>query len=362
MASIALKRSDVIVGVDTHKEQHVAVALDGLGGVVEDRMIVATDDGYAELVTWAVGLGRPVAFGVEGCGSYGIGLARFLRRHGHQVIEVTRPPRKGERRLEGKNDLIDARHAASEVLAGRATATPKSAGGMIESIRLVKIVRDTAVKTRATTMVTLKAVLVTAADELRRELEPLSDVRLITACAALGGNDDLIDPNDAMRYTLGALARRWLELHTEIKIHTRQLTTLTTQAAPELVAAFGIGPDIAAALLVAAGDNTDRVHSEAAFAKLCGSCPIPTGTGKTNGRHRLNRGGNRQANAALYRCVIVRMRYHAPTIAYVERRTTEGLSKKEIIRCLKRYVAREVYALLPTPTTVATPQTSRIRT
>jgi transposase len=353
MASIALARSDVIVGVDTHKDQHVAVALDGLGGDLDDRSIDATNDGYAELVAWALGLGRVVAFGVEGCGSYGIGLARFLRRHGHKVIEVSRPPRKGQRRLAGKSDLIDARHAAREVLAGNATATPKSASGTIESIRLVKIVRDTAVKAHTAAMITLKATLVTAADELRGELEPLSDFKLITACAALASNGDLSDPGDAMRHALGALARRWLELHEEIKIHSRQLKTLTKQAAPGLVEAFGIGPDIAGELLAAAGDNTDRVRSEAAFAKLSGSCPIPAGSGKTNGRHRLNRGGNRQANAALYRCVIVRMRWHAPTIAYVERRTAEGLSKKEIIRCLKRYVAREVYALLPPPTTPA---------
>src|SRR5215207_522512 len=143
MTSIALERSDVIVGVDTHKDEHVAVALDGLGGALDDRAIVATNDGYGELLAWALGLGRVVGFGVEGCGSYGIGLARFLRRHGHKVIEVSRPPRKGERRLEGKSDLIDARHAASEVLAGNATATPKSASGTVESIRLVKIVRDT---------------------------------------------------------------------------------------------------------------------------------------------------------------------------------------------------------------------------
>lgn len=354
MASIALERSDVIVGVDTHKDQHVAVALDGLGGDLEDRSIAATAGGYTDLVAWALSLGRVVAFGVEGCGSYGAGLASFLRRHGHKVIEVSRPPRKAERRLVGKDDLIDARHAASEVLAGRATAIPKSADGSIESIRLVKIARDTAVKAHSMAMITLKATLVTAADDVRAGFEPLTDFKLVTACAALAGNGDLADPADAMRHVLGALARRWLELHEEIKIHSRQLKTLTKLAAPDLVEAFGIGPDIAGELLAAAGDNTDRVRTEAAFAKMCGSCPIPAGSGKTNGRHRLNRGGNRQANAALYRCVIVRMRWHAPTIAYVERRTAEGLSKKEIIRCLKRYVAREVYALLPPPAAAST--------
>jgi transposase len=149
---------------------------------------------------------------------------------------------------------------------------------------------------------------------------------------------------------LRSLARRWLELHEEIKLHSKHLKKLTKATAPELVAAFGIGPDIAAEMLVTAGDNTDRIHSEAALAKLCGACPIPASSGKTNGRHRLNRGGNRQANAALFRAVVVRMRWHPPTIAYVQRRTTEGLSKKEIIRCLKRYGAREIYRSLPRST------------
>jgi len=157
-----------------------------------------------------------------------------------------------------------------------------------------------------------------------------------------------------MRHVLRALARRWLDLHEEIKVHSSHLKKLTKAAAPELVAAFGIGPDIAAELLVTAGDNTDRIHSEAALAKLCGVCPIPASSGKTNGRYRLNRGGNRQANAALYRAVVVRMRWHPPTIAYVDRRTAEGLSKKDIIRCLKRYVAREIYRLLPAPSSLTT--------
>jgi transposase len=158
-----------------------------------------------------------------------------------------------------------------------------------------------------------------------------------------------------MRHVLRSLARRWLELHEEIKNHSRHLKTQTKAAAPRLVEAVGIGLDIAAEMLVTAGDNSDRVRSESAFAKLCGASPIPAGSGKTNGRHRLNRGGNRQANAALYRAIIVRMRWHQPTIDYVARRTAEGLSKREIIRCLKRYLAREIYRLLPPPSPVVEP-------
>ncbi len=347
MASIALERTDVIVGVDTHKDQHVAVAVDGHGGHLGELFVVATNEGYAELLSWAASLGRIHGFGVEGCGSYGLGLARFLRRHGHPPVEVARPPRRGERRASGKSDAIDAQHAARMVLAGVGLATPKLADGQIESLRLLKIARDTAVKAKATAMIALKATLITAAAELRSELEPLSDFKLITACVALESKEAIGHPDAAMRHVLGSLARRWLGLHEEIKAHTRQLKRITTAAAPQLLDAYGVGFDVAAEMLVTAGDNTERVRSEAAFAKLCGVCPIPAGSGKTNGRHRLNRGGNRQANAALYRTVIVRMRWHEPTIAYVERRTREGLSKREIIRCLKRYLAREIYGLLP---------------
>ena len=265
------------------------------------------------------------------------------------MLKVSRPPRKGERRRSGKSDAIDAEHAAREVLAGTARATPKLADGAIEAIRLVKIARDTAVKAHSQAMITLKATLVTASDALRAELEPLSDFRLVQTCAALPSAGNIADPAVAMRHVLRSLAQRWLALHEEIKVHGTHLKNLTKAVAPELVAAFGIGPDIAAELLVTAGDNTDRIRSEAALAKLCGACPIPASSGKTSGRHRLNRGGNRQANAALYRAVVVRMRWHPATMAYVERRTTEGLSKKEIIRCLKRYVARELYRLLPAP-------------
>ncbi len=352
MPSMTLSRDDVVVGVDTHKDQHVAVLLDGLGGRLSDLVIPATPIGYERLLAFCLqrvgSAGRLIAFGVEGTSSYGLGLARFLRRHGYQVREVSRPPRKGERRAAGKTDVIDAEHAARQIVSGGPSATPKTADGAIEAIRLIKIARDTAVKSQATTMVTLKATLVTAVDELRGALEPLSDFRLIKACAELTSVQAPVTPDVAMRHVLASLARRWLTLHEEIKIHSWHLKQQTKAVAPRLVEAVGIGPDTAAELLLAAGDNTDRIRSESAFAKLCGVSPIPASSGKTN-RHRLNRGGNRQANAALYRAIIVRMRWHQPTIDYATRRTAEGLSKREIIRCLKRYLAREVYRLLPPP-------------
>lgn len=362
MPSMLLRRDDVVVGVDTHKDEHAVVVMDGLGGRLADLVVPATGDGYAQLLRVAtehVGpQGRLVAFGVEGTGSYGVGLARFLRRQGHRVQEVNRPPRNGERRLHGKSDSLDAEHAARQVLAGVTLATPKAADGQVEALRLLKVARDSAVKARSAAMITLKATLVTAGDELRSELEPLTDHKLIQACAQLPAPWAPTDPDAAMRHVLAALARRWLQLHEEVKQHSWHLKKQTRAVAPQLVQAVGVGLDIAAEMLITAGDNGDRVRSEAAFAKMCGACPIPAGSGRTNGRHRLYRGGNRQANAALYRAVIVRMRWHQPTIDYVTRRTAEGLSKREIIRCLKRYLAREIYHLLPTASQSRTTHTA----
>ena len=350
MPSITLTRQDVIVGIDTHKDLHVAFAIDGLGGTLgTPRSFPAHSDGYAELLIWAESLGDLYGFGVEGCGSYGLGLARYLRRHDQKVVEVARPPRKGQRRLIGKSDPIDAEHAARTVLSGVGTAIPKLADGAIEALRIVKIARDSAVKMRSTTIISLKTVLITAPDVLRCKLETLTDHKLVLACSDLETSQIISDPSQAANHTLRHLAKRWLKLHEEIKLHSNQLKTLTQSIAPQMLERPGVGFESAAEMLIAAGDNTDRIRSESAFAKLCGVCPIPTGSGKTAGRYRLNRGGNRQANAALYRVVLVRMRWHPQTIRYVERRLEEGLSKKDIIRCLKRFVAREFYHLLPPP-------------
>jgi len=284
MSSMQLRRSDVIVGVDTHKNEHAAVLLDGLGGRLAELFIPATAAGFEYLLTFSLSRigenGRLVAFGVEGTGSYGIGLARFLRNHGHTVREVTRPPRRGERRTSGKSDAIDAEHAARQVLANIDMPVPKAADGQIEAIRLIKIARDSAVKARSTTMITLKATLVTADAELRAELEPLTDHKLIEAAALLEPEAALADPGAAMQHVLGSLARRWLVLHKEVKDHSRQLKLLTRQVAPQLVEAVGVGYDIAAEMLTTAGDNGSRIKSEAAFAKMCGACPIPAGSGK----------------------------------------------------------------------------------
>ena len=372
MPSMQLRRDDVIVGVDTHKDNHVAVAIDGFGGRLGDIVVPTTIAGFEELLAFCLAFvgsaGRLIGFGVEGTGSYGVGLARYLRNHGHDVHEIARPARAAERRLAGKNDTIDAEHAARQLLAGHGLSTPKTADGAVETIRLVKIAYDGAVQARTTAMITLKATLATGSEALRAELETLTDHKLILACAALEGPTPLPpvrrgapavvvpgDPDVAMRHVLSSMAKRWLALHEEAKAHAASLKALTAAAAPQLVEAVGVGYDTAAQMLITAGDNANRIKSEAAFAKMCGACPIPAGSGKTNSRHRLYRGGNRQANAALYRVVIVRMRWHQPTIDYVARRTAEGMSKREIIRCLKRYLARELFRLLPAPDAIAKP-------
>ena len=333
----------VIVGVDTHKHEHVAVAINDLGAGLATFRVPANGAGYADLVAWARTLGDLEAFGIEGTGSYGVGLARFVRRQGLHVVEVNRCDRR-KRRNNGKSDTLDAEAAARSVLAGVATAMPKAADGAAEMVRQIKIARDTAVKARTTAMTTLKTLLVNAPSRVREALEPLTDQRLIDRCATLRPGD-ILDPTASVKYALRALATRWRTLSAEIDRHDELLDILTRAAAPTLREAFGIGPDSAAEMLIVAGDNPTRIRSEAAFAKLCGACPIPASSGVTN-RHRLFRGGHRQANAALYRIVIIRMRWHQPTLDYVRRRTAEGLSKKDIIRCLKRFVAREIYHAL----------------
>jgi transposase len=232
--------------------------------------------------------------------------------------------------------------AARSVLAGKATSVPKTADGLCEMIRQVKVARDTARKGRTSAIITLEALVVNSPAELRENLGPLRDRALIERCAGFRPGR-ITDPTASAKHSLRALAKRWLDLDAEIRAHDSVLEDLTAKASPTLREGFGIGADTAAEVLIVLGDNPGRIHSEAAFAKLCGACPVPASSGMTSGRHRLYRGGHRQANAALYRTVIVRMRLHEPTIEYVARRTAEGLSKKDIIRCLKRFVAREAY-------------------
>ena len=333
-------RRKVIVGVDTHKYIHVAVAIDHHGARLGDLSVSADTGGYTQLEQWAQALGRIERFGIEGTGSYGAGLTSFLRRCGHRIVEVNRGDRRS-RRQNGKSDTLDAEAAARSVLAGTSTNVPKTADGVAEMIRQIKIARDTARKGRTTAIITLETIVVNPPAELRESFDGMGDKQLLKRCS-LYRPGDVADTTASAKHALRALAKRWLDLDDEIADHDRLLDRLTAEAAPTLRDGYGIGPDTAAEMLIVFGDNPKRIKSEAAFAKLCGTCPIPASSGLTN-KHRLYRGGHRQANAALYRTVIVRMRFHQPTIDYVARRTAEGLTKKDIVRCLKRFVAREVY-------------------
>jgi len=321
----------VTIGVDTHKDLHVAAARDQLGRRLGTTMAPASRAGYAELLAWAHSLGEVAAWGVEGTGSYGAGLARFLATNGQRVLEVNRPDR-ATRRRRGKSDPVDADAAARAVQAGEATGTPKAQDGVVEMLRALRVARQTAVKARTQAINAIKALLVTAPTELREQLAGLPTTKLIRQAATLDPGT-LATPMAAATLALRGLARRYQHLDAEISLLTGTLDQLTATTAPKLRDLLGVGPDCAAALLITAGDNPSRLHSEAAFAALCGSSPVEASSGKTR-RHRLNQGGDRQANAALHRVVIARLRWHQPTRDYVARRTAEGKTRKEIIRCL----------------------------
>jgi transposase len=334
----------VTLGVDTHADTHIAAALDHAGRLLGTRTIPTTPAGYAALLAWASTLGTVDRVGVEGTGSYGAGLARWLRAHGQAVVEVDRPDRAARRR-QGKADDLDAHAAARAVQAGTATTTPKAADGQVEMIRSLRLARRSAVKARTQAANQLNALLVTAPDGLRAQLRSLPLAELVATAARLRPDQVPATPTDAAKFALRSVAGRWLRLTEEITELDVHLERLVATVAPALVAVKGVGTQTAAALLIAAGDNPERLRSEGAFAHLCGVAPIPASSGKTT-RHRLSRGGNRQANSALYLIAVGRMAWHPPTCAYVKRRTTQGKTKAEIIRCLKRYIARELYGIL----------------
>jgi hypothetical protein len=337
------RRGRVVIGVDTHKYVHVAVALDDFGGVLGTEKFTADTAGYGQLIDWSMAHGHLLTFAIEGTGSYGAGLTAAVRRRDIGVVEVMRTDRR-DRRLRGKSDFLDAENAARAVLAGHADAVPKTADGVVEMIRTVKVAKDVAVKARTSAMISLKSILVNAPTALREQLQPLSKMALIHRCVGLRPGT-ITTVEAATKHTLRSIARRWEQLNDEVIAHEKVLAELISALAPQLTAAFGIGADVASEMLIVAGDNPERVRSEPAWARLCGVAPIPASSGMTT-RHRLNRGGHRQANAALYRTVIVRMQHHEPTKAYMARRTAEGKTKPEIIRCLKRLLAREIWSLM----------------
>lgn len=332
-------------GVDTHLEVHVAAAVNQMGGVLGTASFPTTSSGYRQLLAWLSSFGEVTLVGVEGTGSYGAGLARFLQGEGVAVVEVDRPNRQ-QRRLSGKSDPIDAVSAARAALGGTANGAAKTRDGNVEAIRVLRVAKISARKARTQAVNQIHSLVCTAPDELRDKLRGLTTGQLIQTCAHLrpGAGRDV---TAVTKLTLRALARRVQALQDEIDQLEAASRPLVIETAPALLAHKGVGPDTAAALLVAAGDNPGRLRTEATFARLCGAAPIPATSGKTQNRHRLHRGGDRQANSALWRIALTRMSNDPDTRDYVQRRTKEGLSKREVMRCLKRYIARELFPDLP---------------
>jgi transposase len=337
---------EVILGVDTHKDTHVAAVITTVGAVAASHSFPTTMAGYHQLLAWARTFGTLRRAGVECTGSYGAALTRHLRAAGITVIEVNQSYKATHRR-RGKTDTIDAQAAARAVLSGRATATAKTSDGPVEMLRMFKLAKSSAIKSRTQAINQLKAVLVAADPTLREALSGLSTPILIRQCAQLPA-DPPSDATSAATWTLRLLARRIVELTGEIDDLNQQLARAVNRHTSKLLARPGVGPDCAAALLITAGDNPERLGSEASYAALCGASPVEMSSGKT-ARLRLNRGGDRQANAALYRIALSRLRWDPQTRAYLARRITEGKTRREALRCLKRYIAREIYQIITNP-------------
>ena len=336
---------EVIAGVDTHADTHHAAVIDTNGKRLGDMKFPTTHGGYAALVGFITSFGAVIRVGVEGTGSYGAGLSRYLRDTGLEVVEVIRPNRQ-VRRMQGKSDPIDAYAAAATALTESNHPVPKSADGPVEAIRYLLVTRRSAVKARTAAQIQIKTLLITAPEDLRQRFRGITNKAMIQGLARSRPN-----ASDTISTALKLLARRHQQLSAEIDELEHMLAPLVAETNPALAAAKGIGPVTGAQLLVTAGDNPERLRSEAAFAALCGASPIPASSGKTT-RHRLNRGGDRQANAALHRIELVRMLHEQRTRDYVTKKRSEGRSNKEILRCLKRAIARDVFTLLTKPVNV----------
>jgi len=333
-------------GVDTHLDTHVAAALDPLGRLVGTESFDADAAGYKALLSWLETFGQVDKIGVEGTGSYGAGLSRFLRRRGVEVIEVNRPNRQA-RRNHGKSDPLDAVEAARAVISGRALGTGKTKDGPVEAIRVLVVAKRSARQARVKAIVQMRHLVISAPDQLHSHLKGLSVTALVAESAKLRATRATDPVTAATKASLCSLAHRVQALEAELEELNEQIEALLLATAPELMARFGVGPDTAATLLVAAGANPERLHSEAAWAHLCGVSPVPADSGKNAGHLRRHSGGDRQANSALWRIAMVRIAHDPETRMYFDRRVKEGRTKRDIIRILQRYIAREVYRYLP---------------
>ena len=357
MSRMAKITGPVTGGVDTHADVHVAAVVDQAGRVLGTCSFPADETGYAGLLAWMGGHGKLAVVGVEGTGSYGAGLARYLAAQGITVLEAPRPDRQ-RRRRHGKSDPVDAVSAALAALAGQDCGTPKSADGAAESIRALRVARAGAVKARTQAGNQLRDLVTTAPGPLRAQLARLRTPRRVRAAAAFTPGD-AADPAEGVKAAMASIAARWLDLDAEVTRLEAALAQLVTRvAAPRFLATAGAGYLSVSALIATAGDNPGRIATEAAFAALCGVSTVDCSSGKQQ-RHRLNRGGDRQANTALWRIAVTRIRCDPRTQDYYARRTATGRTRKEIVRELMRYIAREAYRDLIRPGFLTTTPTPR---
>jgi transposase len=340
------QRGAVVAGVDAHTDEHHVAVVDAQGRLLGAAAFPTTAEGYALLISWLRRHGKVERVGVESTGAYAAGLVRALLANGIRVIEVNQPHPHARQRL-GKSDPIDAELAARAALSGTATAVPKQTNGIVEAIRQLAVARAGALKARTAALQQLDDLVITAPEQLRGELRRGRTLKARSAlCLALRPDTTrLHEPLQAAKLALRSLARRVRELDREILELDQQLEKLVQAAAPRTVKLFGVGTQSASQLLITAGQNIDRLKSEAAFAKICGAAPIQASSGRTT-RHRLDYGGDRQANRALHMIAVCRLRHCQRTQTYAAKRKAQGLNRREILRCLKRYIARQTYHTL----------------
>jgi transposase len=336
----------VVGGVDTHLDVHVAAVVDSAGGVLGVESFPTTPAGYRSMSAWMTGFGRLERVGIEGTGAYGIGLSRHFTKLEVPVIEVDRPNRQ-QRHRQGKSDQLDAIEAARGALSGRCAGTAKTRDGSAEALRVLLVARRSASSAKIQARVQLRHLMFTAPDDLRARYGSLSRARFVDEVAKMRPRPEADPVRYSLKLTAVTLARRVHALDDEIAMLDELIATIVKDVAPKLLAVYGVGIYSAAEIVVAAGDNPERIRNEAAFAHLCGVAPIPADSGKRSDHHRLNPGGNRHANQALWHIVLTRLGQREPrTVAYMQRRLAEGLTKRDVLRCLKRYVAREVFTAL----------------
>ena len=351
--TLELPEGDVVAGIDTHEDTHTIALLDRVGAPVATATYRADPDGYRRAADFITSHGTCAAVGVEGTNSYGAGLRKHLQSRGLLVLEALRPKRQ-VRRMDGKSDPIDAAEAARSVLAGRGPSVPKDGNGHAEALRFLDAARAQLVRAMTALSNSAGDMLVTAPEAFRSRWgrgRAADALKRISSTTARG--DGIVE--EALMAALKAMARQHRELDRQARQLERRMREILDEHAPASLTIYGAGTITAARLVAAAGDNPDRIRDEAAFAKLCGACPIPASSGRTN-RHRLNRGGNRNANSALHRIALVRMSHpHPRTRDYIARKRAQGMGTKEIMRCIKRAICREAYRAICHPERVQPP-------